>query len=325
METCMSRSQSRNIAILSGCILLLAFLAVTPGARAQNNNGRKILGIMPVFDASGEEYGELFAQNLTAMEFRKLQGAPFDVVLLNPGGLYNPLIPESIVDYAQAANVDTVLVMSFLQTDKPQKGDFTLHVEAKLMDTASGKLGDATSYGFSLPRHDIAVEIANSGLDIAGTGSSTVRAGRNIYSMLGTKSQPFEKQPLGKAANGIADGVRTFVLSQVPPSTAKAPEIKLGTCTYTVQVKYTSKKAVSKAYDIILNGEEESLWTKEGVTTLENKPSGPVFIQLSVADAPYRLAVQHLYQANTMLDCAKPERELYLDIGAGGDALLHWR
>jgi hypothetical protein len=318
-----SRRCRARIAWCSG--LLLACLLAASAGRAQNNGGRKTLGIMPVFDASGEEYGELFAQNLTAMEFRKLQGAPFDVVLLNPGGLYNPLIPESIVDYAQSANVDTVLVMSFLQTDKPQKGDFTLHVEAKLMDSASGKLGEATSYGFSLPRHDIAVEIANSGLDIAGTASNTVRTGRNIYSLLGTKNQPFEKQPLGKAANNIADGVRTYVLSQVPPSTAKVPEVKLGTCTYSVQVKYTSKKAVSKAYDIILNGEEESLWTKEGVTTLENKPSGPVFVQLSVADAPYRLAVQHLYQANTMLDCAKPERELYLDIGAGGDALLHWR
>lgn len=316
----------RRIVISYCAATLLAVLGLATGAHPQNKGGRQILGIMPVFDASGEEYGELFGQNLAAMEFRKLQGAPFDVVLLNPGGLYNPLIPESIVDYAQAANVDTVLVMTFLQTDKPQKGDFTLHIEAKLMDAASGKISDPTTYGFALPRRDIALEIANSGLDIAGSASRTVSAGRSVYALMGSsKNQAFEKQPLGKAALNIADGVRAFVLSQLPPSTAKAPEVKLGTCTYTVQVKYTSKKAVSKAYDIILNGEEESLWTKEGVTTLENKPSGSVFIQLSVADAPYRLAVQHLYQANTILDCAKPERELYLDIGAGGDALLHWR
>ncbi len=87
----------------------------------------------------------------------------------------------------------------------------------------------------------------------------------------------FEKQPLGKAALVMADQIRAMVLSQVPPSTVKAQPVKLGTCTYTVEVKYLSKKAVSKAYDIILNGEEESLWTKEGVTTLENKPSGPDF------------------------------------------------
>jgi hypothetical protein len=32
-----------------------------------------------------------------------------------------------------------------------------------------------------------------------------------------------------------------------------------------------------------------------------------------------------LYQANTDLDCSRPERQLSLDIGAVGDALLHWR
>ena len=77
---------------------------------------------MPVFDSSGEEYGQQFAHNLTAMEFHKLEGSPFDVVLLNPGGLYNPLIPESIVDYAQAANVDTVLIMSFLADHQAAEG-----------------------------------------------------------------------------------------------------------------------------------------------------------------------------------------------------------
>jgi len=43
-----------------------------------------------------------------------------------------------------------------------------------------------------------------------------------------------------------------MVQSQVPPSSVKAQPVKLGTCTYTVQAKYISKKAVSKAYDIIL-------------------------------------------------------------------------
>ena len=38
-----------------------------------------------------------------------------------------------------------------------------------------------------------------------------------------------------------------------------------------------------------------------------------------------RTPVQDLYQANTILDCARPERQLMLDIGPVGDALLHWR
>jgi hypothetical protein len=202
-----------------------------------------------------------------------------------------------------------------------------LNVEAKLMDVASGKVGDPSAFSFIVDRHALALEIANSGLDIVGSASGTVRAGRNVYNAMsaGGGSKAFEKQPLGKAALVMADQIRSMLLTQVPPSTEKPAEVPLGTCTYTVQVKYVSKKAVSRAYDIILNGEEESLWTKEGVTTLENKPSGKIFLQMSVADAPYRLAVQNLYQANTILDCSKPERQLYLEIGAGGDALLHWR
>src|SRR5262249_3174249 len=60
-------------------------------------------------------------------------------------------------------------------------------------------------------------------------------------------------------------------------------------------------------------------------TTLENFKSGPMFLQISVADAPYRMTVQDLYQANTMLDCSKPERQLSLDLGPVGDGMLHWK
>jgi hypothetical protein len=310
-------------AVLTCIALFLLAAASVPVANAQDH--RKTLGIMPVFDSSGEEYGEQFAQNLTVMVFHKLEGAPFDVMLLNPGALYNPLIPESLSDYAKEANVDTLLIMSFLQTTKPQKGDYTLNVEAKLMDVASGKLGDPSAFSYIVNRHELSLEIANSGLGIAGAASSRVQAGRDLYkTMASGPAKAFEKQPLGKAALIMADQIHTMLLAQIPPSPIKAIPVKLGTCTYTVQVKYVSKKAVSRAYDIILNGEEESLWTKEGVTTLENKPSGPILLQLGVADAPYRLPVQDLYQANTILDCSKPERQLFLEISGAGDALLTW-
>jgi hypothetical protein len=319
--------RARSLVFSVSVSLVLPFLLFSPAgaARAQDKGGRKILGVMPVFDQSGEEYGGQFAQNLTSMEFHKLDGAPFDVVLLNPGGLYNPLIPESLVDYAQSAEVDLVLIMSFLQTTKPQKGDYTLNVEASIMDVSTGKVGDPSDFSFIVDRHALALEIANSGLDIVGHATSRIGQARSAYATMSSgPAKAFEKQPLGKAALILADQVHAMVLTQVPPSTEKPARPPLGTCTYTVQVKYVSKKAVSKAYDIILNGEEESLWSKEGVTTLENKPSGPIFLQMSVADAPYRLTVQDLYQANTVLDCSKPERQLYLEIGAGGDALLRW-
>ncbi len=311
-----------RICVLAVCLLLLFCCGA---AQAQSKAGPKVLGILPVFDTSGESYGQLLAQNMTAMVYQKLEGAPFQVMLLNPGGLYNPLIPESITDYAQSAGVDTVLVLTLQPTDKPQKGDFVLHIEAKLMDAQTAKEMAPSVYSIAMSRHDALMDVAKAGMDYSGDRSGTMRAGRSIYMSMAGGSRPFAKQPLGKAANSMAESVHTQVLAQYPAAKGDAPaQPKSGTCTITIGVKYVSKKAVSKAYDIIVNGEDQSLLTKEGGTKIENFKSGPVFLQMSVADAPYRLPVQDLYQANTVLDCATPERTLTLEIGPVGDALLHW-
>lgn len=306
------------------CLLLVC----CGGAGAQESGGKRIVGIMPVFDTSGDSYGQQFAQNLTAMVYEKLDGAPFEVVLLNPGGLYSPLIPESMQEYAQAAGVDTVLVTTLQPTDKPQKGDFVLHVEAKLMDVQSLKEITPSNYTAKISHNDALLDAAKGGLDFGSSASNTVRHGRDFYSAMARSngSRPFEKQPLGKVALRMADSIHSQVLSQVPVAKAdSAAAVKGGACTVTIRVQYVAKKAVSKAFDIIVNGEDESLWTKDGTTTIENMKSGPVFVQLSVADAPYRMPAQDLYQANTILDCSRPERQLSLDIGPVGDALLHWK
>ena len=305
------------------CLLLLLGCGVVQG---QDKPAGKLLGIMPVFDTSGEPYGQLYAQNMTAMVYQKFEGGPIQVRLLNPGGLYNPLIAESITDYAQLAGVDTVLVMTLQPTDKPQKGNFVLHVEAKLMDAQSAKEMPPSVYSISMSRNDTLLDATKAGLDYSSDRSGLVHAGARAYAAMASGSRPFAKQPLGKAANSMAESVHSQVLTQYPVTKADAPvEPKSGTCTVNVGVKYVSKKAVSKAYDIIINGLDQSLLTKEGGTKIENFKSGPVFLQLSVADAPYRLPVQDLYQANTVLDCAAPEHNLFLEIGPVGDALLHWR
>jgi hypothetical protein len=310
-------------------IFLACSLFVCCGrTEAQTNGGKRIVGIMPVFDISGDAFGQQFAQNLTAMIYERLEGAPFEVVLLNPGGLYSPLIPESLPEYAQAAGVETVLVTTLQQTDKPQKGDFILHVEAKLMDVQSLKEMAPSNYSAKVSHNDALLDAAKGGLDFGSSTNNTMRNSRNLYSaMVRTNgSRPFEKQPLGKAALGMADGIHSQVLSQVQLAKGDSvTAVKGGACTVTVKVAYVAKKATSRAYDIIVNGESQSLWTKDGVTTLENAKSGPIFLQLSVADPPYRMPVQELYQANTVLDCSKAERQLSLDIGPVGDALLHWR
>jgi len=295
--------------------------------QAQEAGGR-VVGIMPVFDTSGDSFGQQFAQNLTAMVYEKLESAPFRVVLLNPGGLYSPLIPESMLDYAQSAGVDTVLVTMLQPTDKPQKGDYILHVEAKLMDAKTAKEMNPSNYSAKVSHNDALLDAAKGGLAFGSTTSRTAYQAGRLYSAMARTggSRPFEKQPLGKVALSMADSIHNQVLAQVSAGKSAATPVAGGrVCTMTVGVKYLAKKAVSKAFDIIVNGESQSLWTKDGVTTLEKMKSGPVFLQISVADPPYRTPVQELYQANTMLDCAKPERQLSLDIGPVGDALLHWQ
>jgi hypothetical protein len=310
-------------------IFLACSLFVCCGrTEAQTTGGKRIVGIMPVFDISGDSFGQQFAQNLTAMIYEKLEGAPFEVVLLNPGGLYSPLIPESLPEYAQAAGVDTVLVTTLQQTDKPQKGDFILHVEAKLMDVQTLKEMTPSNYSAKVSHNDALLDAAKGGLDYGSSTNNTVRNSRNLYSAMARTngSRPFEKQPLGRAALGMADGIHSQMLSQVQIAKGEGvTAVKGGACAITVKVAYVAKKATSRAYDIIVNGESQSLWTKDGVTTLENAKAGPIFLQLSVADPPYRMPVQELYQANTILDCSKAERQLSLDIGPVGDALLHWR
>jgi hypothetical protein len=310
--------------------ILVACLALACGVRAgaQGSGGKRIVGIMPTFDTTGDSYGQQFAQNLTAMVYDKLVGAPFETVLLNPGGLYSPLIPESMLEYTQSAGVDSVLVMTLLPTDKPQKGDYILHVEAKLLSAQDAKeLGSASTYSAKVSHNDALLDAAKAGIDFGGTTSNTARHGRDIYSAMARTngSRPFEKQPLGKAALGMAASIESQMLAQV--QVAKADRVAAsggGACTISIRVQYTAKKAFSRAYDILVNGENQSLWSKDGVTTLENMKAGPIFLQIGVADPPYRTPVQDLYQANTVLDCVRPERQLSLDIGPVGDALLHW-
>lgn len=280
---------------------------------AQDRAGIKAIGIMPVLDTSGEAYGQVFAQNMTAMIYQKLNGASLNVLLLNPGGLYNPIIVESITDYAQTTNVDLVLVTTLLSVTEPKKGDFTLQVEAKLTDPKSGKDLNTFKASYTIPRRDAFID----------TGK--IRAGTSFFASSFGSSRPFAKQPLGKAASSLADAISGQLLALLPAVKGDTSvSSRSGSCNITIGVNYISKKASSKAYDIIVNSTDQSLWTKEGITKLENFKSGPVLIQLSVADAPYRLPVQELYQANTVLDCSLPERALKLDIGPVGEALLHW-
>jgi len=89
-------------------------------------------------------------------------------------------------------------------------------------------------------------------------------------------------------------------------------------------VAYKTKNAISKSYGVVVNGREESLTMKEGVVPLSGVKDGPVVVHVSVNDAPYKLPVQRLYQANDVVSCASQPKALVLEIGPAGEGLLKW-
>src|SRR5206468_3409440 len=141
-------------------------------------------------------------------------------------------------------------------------------------------------------------------------------------------SRRFDKQPLGKRSTSFAKSVKQLVSETVPRMglMGTAPELPTSraSCEINFHVAYVDKKAISKSYGLIINGKEESLWIKEGIST-ETVPSGPLMVVANVADAPYRLPIQHVYAGNTFADCDKKERTLAFEIGPAGEAFLRWR
>ena len=95
-----------------------------------------------------------------------------------------------------------------------------------------------------------------------------------------------------------------------------------GGCKIDFRVPYTSRKATSKLYSMIIDGREESAGVLDGVVPVTVR-SGKVMVEVSVRDAPFRLPVQPVYVANTMNDCSS--RALALEIGSAGEALLVWK
>lgn len=300
----------------SALLLLCCLLSVRTAGQQ-----RPIVGILPVFDASGDAQSEVFTSHLTLMIYERLQGSAVQPRLLNPGGLYNPLSPEWPIEFGESAGVDVLLISTMLSTEKPKKGDWTLRVETSLLDIRSGK-----KVGPALYRYDIDRKyVGEKAYITTGSYRASSEAGRSVVEFV---SRPFDKQPIGKAARSLAESISSDASAQsasiatAKSGAARAPE--KGRCTAAFSVVYAAKKTNSKAYAIVANSKDESLWVKDGVARLDLS-SGPLVVQVSTEDAPYRLPVQRLYQADTLVDCSREQNALVLEIGGGGEALLQWR
>ena len=341
--------------ILLACTALLAQQKAPPPAAAAPP--RLLVGVMPTYDSSGESFGEDFSRYLTLMIFQELYPSDkIEPVMLNPGGIYSPLEQEWIVDFGRKANVDAVLVTNVLESDKPKNSNnWALKMEAFVVDLKTGNKGNTTlltvpiskkdleagldqgrrSYASSVSKVDKGMEYggyAPFGYSAAGLGAAVVynTAGRRVLMMYSSgPSRVFESQPIGKGARRLAVAAKTQALadaaSLTPGGPSTPPPSGPASCgAIQFRVRYLKKNAASKVFTILLNDREESQGVHDGVVSL-NPPAGPLVLQVEVKDAPFKLPVQKVYQANTYLDCGQPERTLMMEIGGAGEALLRWQ
>jgi hypothetical protein len=66
---------------------------------------------------------------------------------------------------------------------------------------------------------------------------------------------------------------------------------------------------------------DQSLTVQDGLSTFK-APEGPLLLQFTITDAPYRLEKETVYQLSTIHSCKSST--LVIDVGQGGDAHHHW-
>jgi hypothetical protein len=293
---------------MCGYALVCLAAVLLPGHALGATPAKVLVGIFPTYDQAGESFGQVFAQHLTAMIYRGLEGSAVDPRLLNPGGLYTPVLDDFTTEYAEKSEIDVALVTVLLKTEIPKKGDATLQVKSDLVDFKSGKTLASWLSSEQINRHELFVEHGSIEFFIS--------------------SHPFQKQPLGKAAHKISEDIRAQVTRAAASVTttraAQAPSSGPTTCNAKFNVAYVSKHASSKSYDAIVNGKNETLGVVDGNLPLALQ-SGPLFIQLAVHDSPYKLPKQEIYQVNTQVDCSQEAHTLSFEIGAAGEGFLKWQ
>lgn len=304
---------------MSKVVRILAVAALTAAAMAscQGQGKRIVIGVLPVYDNSGQSLTENLPVNLTYMIYRDLtKNDGYQPVLLSPGALYDPDATDTITDYAAKAKADVVLISSILPCIKVNDRHCRLKMEVKLVNVGTGKAGAKAT--------NDTVEVATS--DLLRTVAATYVSSNYASFLKGPED--FEKQPLGKSAVKLVDWARGYVGTTLPgldvTPTGVDVAAKATTCDLDVHVRYVTKHSVSKAYTLIVNDRDETTAIKDGVGHFDMQ-SGPIFIRVQATDPPYGLPIEKLYQTSAILDCASPKRDLNMDIGSAGELLMHWQ
>jgi hypothetical protein len=312
-----------------GWIVTLLLLALFAGAAAQAQKVQ--LGIAPVFDGGGEEFGPVVAQHLTLFMYQDLlKSSAVHPTLLSPGGVYSPLDTSWLVDYVHdRREIGLLLVPTLKPVPAHGKDHWSIPVYLELLDASSGD---------SLATWTISVDISSGktileyGQAIVGQGNIN-RLGQEREKYIGAPSRDFEKQPLGKATAHLAASARETLEAKLASlSQAKAPSHEgpvsetippgaAAPCHVHLRITYGYKHSASHSYELLVNGLDQSTNLADGIASFA-APEGELLIQFAVNDAPYKLQKESMYQLSTRHSCAASN--LIVDIGPGGDAHPHW-
>ncbi|HJZ72690.1 MAG TPA: hypothetical protein VKE51_13185 [Vicinamibacterales bacterium] len=275
---------------------------------------------------SGEAQGGDLAWYLTSAVYDALKREGREPVLMNPGGAYTPLDDAATLAFARSAGVGVVVQSRLAPAQRSSRRDDhpRLQVDVKVLDVRDGAALHAFSVTKEVNRKDL-----DRGFDF-GAGFDQRRflwiPGTSVVTYHDV-SRRIEKQPLGKTINGLADAIRSNVLSfggatLVYPSAALHPNAAVGTCEIEFAVRYLQPRSTSRAYALVVNGREESeAVDREGVAHLIVNGGSNLF-EVVVKDPPFKLPVQRGYAVNRWMACTADERSLSMEIGASGEALV---
>ena len=308
---------------LRALALGLAVGSLTASLSAQQ---RIEVGIAPSYDAGGDEFGEAVTQHLTLYTYQDLVGSnQFAPALLSPGGVYTPLDTSWLSEYVHdRPELDLLLISTLKPTVATDKnGGFTISVEVSLLDAHTGDAKSTWTVSENVKSKSAWFEKGQSMI----TSSINERSDR--YGLSGiSPSSDFDKQPIGKTTAHLAQQIRDTLPAHLAgftqtvnagngPAAAPSPT----PCEMHTKVTYNYKHSVSHSYTLLANGLDQTTTIQDGITNFKAS-EGPLLLQFSINDAPYKLSKQAVYQLSTIHSCKNST--LVIDVGQGGDAHHHW-
>jgi len=303
------------ISLLAGC--WLAWGASQSEARSPDKPG---VGLLPVYNASGEPYGDVFSAFLTVSLFDALSKQGWDCVFLNPGGLHSPLNITPALEHAKKAGVSWIIFLTLNPARRDRYADAKpeIEVEGRVVGVEGG-----VEDRVLMVRREVKRKHLDGGFDIGPHPRIPRGAAATNYSLWYwyqvQSSRRLSKQPLGKAVLKTAIDLRSALAAALPAFPRRVLVGSPSPCDLEFRVADRDAKWASKSYTVVVNGRDESAAVRGGVLTFRATP-GVVVFEVRLKDAPFQLPIQPAYLANTFLECSGTA--LRLEIGPKGEALL---